>query len=262
MAGKHMMEEVLARSGVYRFLSAAFAFPDQTAWNFLWGNDGRRALRILADCGADLETPLKAFSISGREGFVEEHSAVFGLTAGGLLPPYESPYGAGNLFQEADCMADIAGFYRAFGLEPADSLRERPDHIAVEFEFMHFLAAKEAYALSNEWAEKAQVCRDAQKLFVKEHLGRWAPFFLSRLAELANGRIFEPIANAAAAWIVADCQYLEVAIKPGELKIASFDSPPTGVDFSCGADSCGANGCGSQLTTMPNAPISERDKCG
>lgn len=256
-----MEEELLARGEVYHLLSAAFAFPDEPTWARLRGEDGRRALQTLAALGADLETKLNPFSDSGRDRFVAEHVAVFGLTVGSEIPPYESPYGAGNMFQEADCMADIAGFYKAFGLEPADSCPERPDHIAVELEFMHFLAIKEAYALSNEWPDKAQLCREAQQLFLKEHLGRWTPLFLRLLAKRAKGGVFESIANAAAAWIEADCRSLDVVIPAGELRIASFDSPATGVNFSCGADSCGADLCGSQPATMPTAPSMEATEC-
>ncbi|MDE2089198.1 MAG: molecular chaperone TorD family protein [Gammaproteobacteria bacterium] len=251
-------EEHLARGEVYGLLSAAFAFPAEPVWARLWGEESRRALGTLAELGADLRTALEAFSDSGRERFVAEYSGVFGFTSGGgEIPPYEGPYGATNFYQEADCTADVAGFYRAFGLESSEASPERPDHIAVELEFMHFLVVKEGYALSKGWAEKGQVCREAQKVFLKEHLGRWAPVFLHRLAERTRGGVFESIANAAAAWIAAECRCLEVPIQAGELRIASFDSPATGVGFSCGADSCGADVCGSQPTTMSGAPAKE-----
>ncbi len=257
-----MEEKFPARGGVYRLLSAAFAFPDEAAWARLWGEENRRALQTLATQGVDLETALGAFSDLGRERFVAEHVAVFGHTVGGGdLPPYESPYGATNLFQEADYMADIAGFYRAFGLESSEASPERPDHITVELEFMQFLAAKEVYALESGWDEKAQVCREAQKVFLKEHLGRWAPTFLHRLAERAKGNVFESIANAAAVWIAAECRSLDVPMAADELRIANFDAPATGVNFSCGVDSgadlCGAGSCEFTATTMPNAPLKD-----
>ena len=43
-------------------------------------------------------------------------------------------------------LADLAAFYRAFGLELAADAAERQDHLCIELEFMSVLAAKEGYA--------------------------------------------------------------------------------------------------------------------
>jgi TorA maturation chaperone TorD len=70
-------------------------------------------------------------------------------------------------------LADIAGFYRAFGVEITPGT-ERPDHIAVELEFMHLLAVKEVVAAGREdGGEHARICRDARATFFRDHLGRW-----------------------------------------------------------------------------------------
>jgi len=42
---------------------------------------------------------------------------------------------------------------------------------------MHFLLYKQAYALEEDEDEKAQICVDAQKKFLKEHIGKWVPLF-------------------------------------------------------------------------------------
>lgn len=64
-------------------------------------------------------------------------------------------------------LADIAGFYRAFGL---NAVGERVDHISVELEFMSFLLIKEALAPDKE---KAEICMDALKKFFNEHIVTW-----------------------------------------------------------------------------------------
>ena len=51
-------------------------------------------------------------------------------------------------------MGDIAGFYKAFGVELSKDIHERLDHLSVEFEFMHFLAYKESYSRCHDGAEK------------------------------------------------------------------------------------------------------------
>ncbi len=65
--------------------------------------------------------------------------------------PYETEYTTPDALYKAHQLADIAGFYRAFGLEMSTENRERPDHLAAELEFMHFLALKEAQAMGNRY---------------------------------------------------------------------------------------------------------------
>jgi TorA maturation chaperone TorD len=67
---------------------------------------------------------------------------------------------------------------------------ERVDHISAELEFMHLLAVKEAFAEVQENLEGAEICRDAARLFLQDHLGRWYPKFCSRLREAAAGPVY------------------------------------------------------------------------
>jgi len=112
----------------------------------------------------------------------------------GIIPPYETSYEAGRApggmtFQ----MADIAGFYRAFGFEASG---ERPDHIVPQVEFLALLFVKEAYAWLAGDAEGADVCSVARRKFAAEHLGAWLPELAERAHETQGG---EPIAALAQA---------------------------------------------------------------
>ena len=121
-------------------------------------------------------------------------------------PPCETLYTARHLFQETQELSDIGGFFRAFGLDLAE--RERPDHISVELEFMHVLTYKEAYALLHHGPTKARLCRRAQRQFMKDHLGRWAPLFAQRLQEKAGGGYFGSVAALLEAVISAEVRLL------------------------------------------------------
>lgn len=101
------------------------------------------------------------------------YEGLFGLLVSSSCPPYETEYIDSKLsFQRAQALADIAGFYRAFGWKPSHIHPERPDHIALELEFMGTLCFMELRAQN---AEQAATCRQAEAKFLAEHLVWWAP---------------------------------------------------------------------------------------
>jgi hypothetical protein len=65
-------------------------------------------------------------------------------------------------------LVDIAGFYKAFGLQVGP---EMVDHIAVELEFYAWLLQKGDYLEQQQNAEGQEIVLDARKKFLKSHLG-------------------------------------------------------------------------------------------
>lgn len=198
----------LKRAAVYRLLALAFAYPAAprlesvatAAWEaaVTAPADLRVALRRLADAAAGAD----ATSLAG------EHVALFQRQV--RCPPYEGAYGPPQMGGKAALLADVAGFYRAFALEPAEGQPEVEDHVCAELEFMSALALKEAWAVAESHAQGLATTRDAARAFLRDHLGRWAPVFAERLAAAAAG--FYPAAAAALkSWLEAECAHLHVA---------------------------------------------------
>lgn len=150
------------------------------------------------------------------EPFQSDYLTIFGHAARGLCPLNEIEYGdlkADPLFQPHR-LADLAGFYRAFGLELADHATERHDHICLELEFMSVLAAKEAYALEHQLdPEPLAVVRDAQKKFLREHLGCWVPGFTRRLESSVGRGALAALARFTRVFIVGECA--RFGVQPG-----------------------------------------------
>jgi TorA maturation chaperone TorD len=121
----------------------------------------------------------------------------------GEAPPYETTYdGAGSARGgKMQQLADIAGFYRAFGFQ---AVGERPDHLAVELEFMALLYVKEAYALLSRSAEGAVICSESRRKFMAGHLTGWLPAFGQKVSEAARLPYFAALAAVVVALAQAD----------------------------------------------------------
>src|SRR5690606_17946011 len=85
-----------------------------------------------------------------------------------------SEYGRGRSFAKGNQLADIQGFYKAFGFELGQGENiEMADHLAVELEFYSLLLLKELTLKELNDAKGEQIVADAQGKFLKEHLGTY-----------------------------------------------------------------------------------------
>lgn len=148
----------------------------------------------------------KAFLGEGE--LASAHSALFGPNLTPDCPPYETQFRETHIFQQAQMLADIAGFYKAFGLDVSENAHERADHLSVELEFMGTLCLKEWHALASGREGNAEVCRDAQKKFLGDHLGVWAGAFAEGLAGRAAGTPYAGVAGELNAFVRDECARL------------------------------------------------------
>lgn len=220
----------LCRSILYEALALGFRPPTaETMERLVSGN----AVNALADAVAvmdsawstDLATLARRFPgspvLPSLEALQASHRRLFGHTARGGVPPYETEYGEDSLFQPPQEMSDLAGFYGAFGLVLRSSEHERIDHISCECEFMLFLARKEAYALVQNDASMLQETRRTTRLFLRHHLGRWAPAFGRRLARRDPGGFYGGLGELLVAFVTQECARVGVPAGPELLRLRS-----------------------------------------
>lgn len=173
------------------------------------------------------------------------YQRVFGLVISKLCPSYETEYCPWrDATHRAQEMADIAGFYCAFGLTPNRAAPERVDCIALEIEFTAIVLERWRAALGDN-VEHARVCEDALRAFGTDHLCWWAPTF-GRLLEkratdlVRNGAQEEEagllrLAGAAkvlCGWLAAERTAL--GIEPGR-RLTGPSVAPQEVDNGCGS---------------------------
>lgn len=240
------IDTALARAFIYRFLAKAYEDPEPKGWQWLSSPPAKSALGFAVQSLASaaptaFDSAATAFTHQlVPDGFDDFHDICvicFGHTVRGDCPMNEIEYGdikADPLFQPHR-LADLGAFYAAFGLEMTPDAAERQDHISIELEFMSVLAAKEAYALEYQIEdEKAALCRDAQKMFLREHLGRWTPAFTRRLARMAGATALGVLAEFSHEFIAQDCARFKVNPGSEDLLLRPIDEASESLCASCG----------------------------
>lgn len=222
----------LARAALYRLLGAAFAYPTAPRLEEL----GRAALAAVAGPGLDpaMRPSLAAFAEAARASdeptLAGEYVFLFDRQV--RCPPYEGAYGdAPQMAGKAAGLADIAGFYAAFGLQPAGAQPQSEDHVTAELEFMSALALKEAWALSQGASDGLQIVRDAQAAFVRDHLGRWTAAFAGELRGATPLPFYTTGADLLEAWMAAECAALGIERQPASRLTAA--DPVQEETFTC-----------------------------
>lgn len=183
---------------------------------------------------------------------VMEYGVVFGHSVAGPCTPYEAEYGARSEAAFAQRIADVTAFYRAFGLALSPQAMDRPDHLAVECEFMHFLACKEAYARERGTPEQVETCRRAQREFVRSHLACWAGPFAKSFETVADGGALAGLGKAVAALVRADLAAFEVRDDEVHPWSAPSFGPPREADVCMSCDL--ATACSEKPAPVAAAP--------
>ncbi len=185
-----MMKEV-QRANVYGFLARVFSYPRRETFEIL-----SRGNILEAFNGLEEKLVTQAYQIiellrtMGYEKVCEEYVQTFGHVISTECPPYETSYGEAHIFQQTQGMADIAGFYKAWGIDIASDTHDRLDHVSAECEFMGFLLLKLDYFLSKGEKEAEDICLDSSKKFLKEHLGKWTPIFSALVMKKSSGGLY------------------------------------------------------------------------
>jgi len=163
-----------------------------------------------------------------------DYRRLFGLTSvSPACPPCELEYEPNtDVAYRSQRLADVAGFYKAFGFELAPHAGERFDHVSVQAEFLYLLLAKEAAAQQAGHQEGAAVCRAARRKFFEEHVGWWLPAFARLLARAALCDFYRELAALMAALAAAERTSLglpafqaRVVPKPSEAEVAAGCGP-------------------------------------
>ena len=204
-------DELVQRAAWFKLFSLLFRFPDEGFVEHVKTAVSELPVEVL---DAELQSSAAAFkqatadAVSGD--FVTEYSQLF--TGAGLCRANENDYEKLS-FSMTEKLADVAGFYSAFGFEISADVGERPDFIGTELDFVHLLLLKKAYALKLGWSEQAEITAKALNGFMESHFIKWVPKLCIALRELAKtGGIYATAADALTALVASENRRLEKSV--------------------------------------------------
>lgn len=113
----------------------------------------------------------------------------------GRVAPYEGSNVPTTLGGITPRLADIAGFYRAFGMAVTGN---RPDHVVAQLEFLAVTLLTEAEAIEHGDPERADIAARATRSFLRDHIGAWIDAWAARVGAIDELGPWFPYAATAA----------------------------------------------------------------
>jgi TorA maturation chaperone TorD len=174
------VSEHIEHALLWRLLSLGFAAP--TAERLHAAGVLAGALASLPGAPRELCEVSSALDEGDWAEIAADHAALF---AGKVrVAPTEGSYEL-DPFRQGREMADIAGFYAAFGAEAHGPAGERPDHVGAELEFLSFLELKRSSASDAGDDDAALLADEIAASFLGDHAGRWLPGFFAAVEDEA-----------------------------------------------------------------------------
>lgn len=213
------IEQLAARASVFKYLSLGFSPPGPLPYSELFTRLGEACGFLpnhqeilpsslfdcgleIGDCGDDRSPSIR--TPNSEEG---EYWRLFG--PGGTVSPYETEYDPLVNARKGHELADLLGFYTAFGFKLREG--ELPDHLAVELEFLSLLLLKLLYARREGMREAEEVTRTAIASFLQDHLGRWVEAFAERVEKATASSALRALAKLLRAFIGEECRLFSIA---------------------------------------------------
>jgi DMSO reductase family type II enzyme chaperone len=199
--------DAATRSRIYALLAECFSYPAGTVLErWRTGTLDRLLREVLAGLPEPtmLLSPLLADAGDATDGLQLAYSRLFDVC--GPRPAVsmlERRYRPGDE-PEQPLWEDLLRCYRYFGLDfSRGGLRESPDHLLLELEFMHYLTFLEAGAQRGR-----DDLRRGQRDFLTAHLGRWCGPFAEALARQNEGGPYAALAILLRDVVMLDLDYL------------------------------------------------------
>ena len=183
------IETSIARSNLYLFISVLYSQPGNDRFEMLLEDEFKLKIKSAVTSLFptsqhgnlnNIISEIFQLASSEKSQLSDNYFLHFGHTLSKETVPYElEQLPQTEIFNKTDRLADILGFYNAFGIQP--DMPERGDHISMQTEFLSFLLLKMALAIEKgEDITNLQTCEKAFHSFWNEHFSNWIQFYIPK----------------------------------------------------------------------------------
>ncbi|MHC4395879.1 MAG: TorD/DmsD family molecular chaperone [Planctomycetota bacterium] len=191
------MEETLAyfcqRADSYKFLSECYYLPNNALMQKVV--DVAQTDQFFAELGNCIPSDIELASL--KIDYTRLFVGPFKL----LAPPYGSVYLEDSRIM-GESTIDVRNWYEKEGLDVV--IKDAPDHIAMELEFIYYLVAKQTQATNEENFQDIQLYQQKQKSFLYSHLARWLPEFAKNVQENAQTEFYKELVRLTDIFVQKD----------------------------------------------------------
>ncbi len=193
MGTQTMLSDVV-RSQTYKLLAECYYPPDDELIALL--REVSKSPSALICQIADI-----APEVTELEPLRVDHAKLFVGPFKLLAPPYGSVYlEDGKLM--GDSTVQVKNLYAEEGLDFV--LREAPDHVSVELEFMYFLITKTIEVVDQPDYDQKRCYQQKQRSFLAGHVGQWVPAFAAKVEDAAKTDFYKILGNVTRRFVEED----------------------------------------------------------
>lgn len=199
MESKEFLFQENYRRDAYKLLADCYYLPDEELIETLRSLDKSKGSLFseIAE-SASLTSDIDALRIDYSRLFIGPYRL--------LAPPYGSVYLENTRRIMGNSTLDVRDKYADEGLRL--DIKEAPDHIAIELEFMYYLISKEVEVALSAESIDATSYLTKQKDFLDTHLGIWVSDFSNNIAVNAETAFYRDLACQTKSFIEADLKGL------------------------------------------------------
>lgn len=196
---KELLPHEEYRRDSYKLLSECYYLPDEKLIKILDGLE-----KSQGELPSEIVKTIPG--INDVASLKIDYSKLFVGPYGLLAPPYGSMYLEDSRMVMGNSTMDVRNKYQEEGLDI--SLKEAPDHIAIELEFIYFLIFKEIDAIRNSDSGNTARYLEKQKVFLETHLGVWVSEFADNVVVNASTEFYKNLAQLTKSFVEKDLKSL------------------------------------------------------
>lgn len=194
-----------ARADLARLLSACYYEPGEAFIEEKMLDSLVTAARgVDGALGEQAEQVAQAFGAEALQTLLIDYTRLFLAPEGPLAQPYGSVWLGGTQPLMQDSTLAVEAMYEQAGFAVDEEVRDLPDHIAVELEFVYALLFRQAQALSRGDAGDAEAAATLRRQFIAAHLKPWIGAFAAAVAAGAQSDFYRALATLTERFVAGE----------------------------------------------------------